>query len=188
MTQALLDTMIEHPVVAAVRDEKALVRAVASPVRVVFLLSAAIQNAPQLCRQIQAAGKQVFLHVDLVEGLKADAAGMRYVQEQVRPEGIISTKPSCIRLARKTGLVTIQRVFLIDSAALHEGAGHIRHCQPDLVEVLPGVSSQAIRLAVEAFKCPLIAGGLIRTREAVFSALAAGALAASTACAELWAL
>jgi glycerol uptake operon antiterminator len=91
-------------------------------------------------------------------------------------------------MAQNLGLLAVQRIFLLDSSALRDGEANVRSCRPDLVEVLPGVAVQAIRLAVDAFDRPLIAGGLIRTREEVMAALGAGALAVSTGERALWSL
>ena len=58
--------------------------------------------------------------------------------------------------------------------------------RPDYVEVLPGVSGKIIRMATAEFQLPIIAGGLIQSREDVADALAAGAAAVSTSRHELW--
>lgn len=186
--QQLLDEIIANPVIAAVRGEAALDRALAGPVRTVFLLSGTINGLADQCRRITDSGRLCFLHVDLVEGLRPDQAGLHFVAEQIRPTGIITTKPNCVRWAQSAGLHTVQRIFLLDSVALQDGIRHVQACQPDLVEVLPGIAEKAIRLACQSFGRPLIAGGLIRSREEIFSALSAGALGVSTGSPELWQL
>ena len=184
--QQLLDEIIANPVIAAVRSEESIGLALAGPVRTVFLLSGTINGLAAQCRRIIDSGRLCFLHVDLVEGLRPDQQGLRFVAEQIGPTGIITTRPGCVRWARELGLHTVQRIFLLDSVALQEGSRHIQACQPDLVEVLPGIAEKAIRLACQAFDRPLIAGGLIRTREEIVTALAAGALGVSTGSSELW--
>jgi glycerol uptake operon antiterminator len=186
--QQLIDELIESPVIAAVRDDDSLNLALSGPLRTLFLLSGTINGVAEQVSRVRKADKLCFLHVDLVEGLRPDQQGMRFIAEQVRPHGIITTKTACVRWAQNLGLFTVQRIFLLDSAALKDGSANVRTCRPDLVEVLPGVADKAIRLAAEAFDRPLIAGGLIRTREEVYAALAAGALAVSTGNRELWQL
>jgi glycerol uptake operon antiterminator len=186
--QQLLDEIIANPVIAAVRSESALDLALAGPVRTVFLLSGSINGLAGQCRRITESGRLCFLHVDLIEGLRPDQAGLRYLADQIRPTGIITTKPNCVRWAQSAGLHTVQRIFLLDSAALQDGMRHVQACQPDLVEVLPGIAEKAIHLACQSFGRPLIAGGLIRSREEIFAALAAGALGVSTGSPELWQL
>jgi len=184
--QQLLDEIIANPVIAAVRSSPLLEQALAGPARTIFLLSGSINDLDDQCRQIRQSGRLCFLHVDLVDGLRPDQQGLRYVAEHIGPTGIITTKPACVKWAQSFGLFTVQRVFLLDSAALHDGARHIEVCQPDLVEVMPGIADKAIRLAAAAFKRPLIAGGLISTRDEIYAALSAGALGVSTGCPALW--
>lgn len=186
--QQLIDELIENPVIAAIRDEAGLDLALGGPLRTLFLLSGTINGLAEQVNRVRQADKLCFLHVDLVEGLRPDQQGMRFIAEQIRPHGIITTKTTCVRWAQSLGLFTIQRIFLLDSAALKDGSANVRTCRPDLVEVLPGVAVKAIRLAAEAFDRPLIAGGLIRTREEIYAVLAAGALAVSTGNRELWQL
>jgi glycerol uptake operon antiterminator len=134
------------------------------------------------------ADKHCFIHVDLLDGLRPDQQGLHYIAARATPTGILTTRPACVKWAHSLGLLTVQRIFLLDTTALLEGAQHIESCKPDLVEVLPGVSEKAIRLAAQQFKRPLIAGGLIDTKEEVFAALAAGALAISASDPALWPL
>lgn len=182
------DRLIRHPVIAAVRSPAQLELALQSPVRTIFLLAGSIVDLAATCRRIHDSRRAGLLHLDLIDGLKPDAAGIRFIAEQIRPDGIISTRPAAVRQARQAGLLTIQRIFLIDSSALTDGRRHMQSSQPDLVEVLPGISPAAIRLAASQFERPLIAGGLISQRSEVMDALRAGALAVSTGQPDLWSM
>jgi glycerol uptake operon antiterminator len=184
----LLDDLIGNPVIAAVRTRQLLDQALQSPVKTIFLLAGSINDIGEMCRQVRLTGRHCFIHVDLLEGLRADQQGLSFLARQADPTGILTTKPTCVKWAQSLGLLTVQRIFLLDSTALQEGARHIEACQPDLVEILPGVADKAIRLAAVKFGRPLIAGGLIDTREEVFAALAAGALAISASHPQLWTL
>lgn len=184
--EAFMDQLIRHPIIAAVRSQAQLELALRSPVRTIFLLAGSIVDLAATCQRIRQSERAALLHLDLIDGLKPDAAGIRFVAEQIQPSGIISTRPAAVRQARQTGLLTIQRLFLIDSSALDDGCRHIQSSQPDLVEVLPGISAAAIALAAKRFDRPLIAGGLISRRSEVMDALRAGALAVSTGQSDLW--
>lgn len=173
-------------VIAAIRDEHDLTLAIQSKVRCAFLLGGDLQTLNHQCSLLHEAGKSVFLHFDLVNGLKGDASGILYAAEHFRLNGIISTRPPCLKLAREAGLLAILRVFVLDSSALKTGLQHAQSCQPDFVEVLPGVAPKIIRLACAAFNLPVIAGGLIQDRDDISQALHAGAAAVSTSRAELW--
>lgn len=184
--QQLIDEIIANPVIAAVRDDRHLEQALVSPVGTVFLITGSINTLGESCRRLLASGRHCFLHVDLIDGLRPDQQGISYIASQFHPTGIITTRPACVKWAQSLGLLAVQRIFLLDSSALQDGIRHVLACQPDLVEVLPGVSTKVISLAVREFKRPLIAGGLINTREEIFAALGAGALAVSTSETALW--
>lgn len=186
--QKFIDELICNPVIAAVRDDHHLEQAILSKVGTVFLLSGSINSLKQACAKVKLAGRLCFLHVDLIEGLRPDQQGLRFIAENIGPNGIITTKSACVKWAQAVGLLTVQRIFMLDSTAVHDGLRNILACQPDLVEIMPGVSEKAIRMACDHFKRPLIAGGLISSPEEVRAALAAGALAVSTSEASLWEL
>ena len=60
--------------------------------------------------------------------------------------------------------------------------------KPDYVEILPGVIPRVIAELAHGMNTPLIAGGLIKTKEEVVAALGAGAVAVSTTAESVWAL
>ncbi len=172
--------------IAAVRNDGDIGRVLKSKVSVVFLLSGDLCVLEEQCQALREANKQVFLHMDLVEGLKSDASGIRFAAQRFHLTGIISTKAACIKLAREAGLHAILRVFVLDSSALRNGLQHAQLCHPDSVEVLPGVSEKIIRLAASQFAVPVIAGGLIEDAQDVQCAINAGAAAVSTSNWKLW--
>ena len=163
-------------VIAAVRSEEDFEAVAKSPARMVFLLQGNICKLSEQCRMLREAGKQVFLHMDLVDGLKGDDSGMKFASREFHLTGIISTKATCLKLAKEVGLLAIQRVFMLDTSALKTGVLHAKNCKPDFVEVLPG----------KEFQVPIIAGGLISNWEDVEGAISAGAAAVSSSHRELW--
>jgi glycerol uptake operon antiterminator len=185
-TQEILDTLIENPVIAAVRSADKLDSVIASSVKVVFTLFGGIGELEDQCKRLNDAGKLVFLHIDLIDGLRPDAVGIKYVVERMKPAGIITTKGSCIKIGHELGVFTIQRVFMLDSSALRSGIQNVNSCKPDLVEILPGVCERALLMAKNHMTTPFIAGGFIESKEDVISALRVGAVAVSTSCESLW--
>src|SRR5699024_845722 len=98
----------------------------------------------------------------------------------------ISTRTKTIALAKQAGLLTIQRLFLLDSLALHSGYKLLRSSQHDYIEVLPEGMPQIIPEIKEEPGYPLIAGGLVRTEKDMTEALAFGSEAVTTSNKELW--
>lgn len=161
-------------------------RAIASPVSVIFLLGGDIFTLPQASEQVQQGGKKLFVHLDLMEGVSRDAAGVRWVARAVRPAGVLSTRSQLIRVAAEEGLATVLRVFMVDASSMETGERMVKGCAPDLVEVMPGVVTRAVRMLGERIAVPVIAGGMLELPRDVQAALDAGALAASTSKEALW--
>ena len=117
----LEDTLGDSPIVAAVKDEPGLERCLNSPCRVVFVLFGDLNSVPRIVAELKTAGKTVFVHADLIEGLSAREAAVDYLIHAARPDGIISTRLPLLRFAKAKGLRTILRFFLIDSS----GGSHL---------------------------------------------------------------
>ena len=172
-----------NPVVAAVTDEK-WQAAIESPAQVIFYLSANLLNVAEKVRQAHEANKYVMVHMDLAEGIGKDRAGIRYLA-QCGVDGVISTKAQLIRFAKEQNLITVQRFFALDSKGMESIEEMLRNTNPHLMEIMPGVIGKAIS---RFKKCgiPVIAGGLIETKQEVTEALGKGATAVSTGQAKLW--
>ncbi len=175
-----------RPVIAAVRERADAEQAAHSPVAAVFLLGGSILTLRDTVSLLQEAGKAVFIHLDLCEGLGRDAAAVRWCAENMRPDGLISTKSALLYAAKEAGLITIQRMFLMDSASLASGMKLLKGNPPDLVELMPGLIPKAISAVSRKVNIPVIAGGMITEADEVAGALSAGALAVSTSDRLLW--
>ena len=180
--------LIENPVIAAIRNEQDLEKVILSNVRIVFVLYGSIINLKKICENLKEAGKVVFVHVDLIEGLKADYAGLLFLKQCGEPYGIITTRATNIKNGRKLGFCAIQRIFAVDSLALETGIRNIQSVLPDAVEVMPGVASKIIKNIGNAVRVPIIAGGLIQNKKDIMESISAGAMAISTSKQELWSL
>ncbi|MCG3082934.1 glycerol-3-phosphate responsive antiterminator [Anoxybacillus sp. LAT_35] len=131
-------------------------------------------------------GKKMFLHVDLIQGLKSDEYATEFLCQLVKPYGLISTKSSVITKAKQKGVVAIQRTFIIDSNAFERSVQLVEKTNPDYIEVLPGVVPKVISQLHERTGKEIIAGGLIENETEVEAAIAAGAVAVTTSNVELW--
>lgn len=173
-------------IIAAVRHSEDLKLACASDLPVVFLLVGDLFTVQDYVKQVLDSGKKVFLHVDFIAGLGSDPIIIKYLAEKVRPTGIISTKTHLIKHAKKNGLAAVQRLFLIDSAALENGIANVQQSAPDAVEIMPGLIPRVITEVSERLSVPVIAGGLIHHHEEIETALQAGAAAVSMGSRALW--
>jgi glycerol uptake operon antiterminator len=190
MHRDFIDKIEENPVIAAVKDDKGLEAALRTDVGIVFILYGDICSISQIVQKIKDAGRMAMVHVDLVNGLNnSKDVALDYIKSNTKADGIITTKANLIQHARDLGLYTVLRYFVIDSMALVniEKQSARGMCQPDVIEILPGVVvSKIIKRVNGISRVPVIAGGLISDREDVMNALSSGALAVSTTNQDVW--
>lgn len=187
-THQLLELLADGPVIAAVKDQDGLAQALNSEVSVLFLLYGDILTVRDTAARVREAGKRIFVHLDLIEGLSAREISADFIAKTTAADGVISTKPALTRRARELGLVAIQRLFLLDSMALKNVERHFSTESADLVEVLPGLMPKIIRRLCQSTGRPIIAGGLISDKEDVTGALGAGAVAVSSTNPAVWSM
>ena len=184
----LEELLAEVPIIAAIRSDSDLEKVIRCDIKIVFVLHGNIVTLAETCEKLKAAGKLIFVHVDMIDGLKPDSKGMEFIKKIVNPYGIITTKTSIVKCAVSLGLCTILRVFILDSQSLQTGIQNIHSVTPHAVEVLPGVASKIINIIKKDIRIPIIAGGLINNKKDVMDAMSAGALAVSTSNEEVWKL
>jgi glycerol uptake operon antiterminator len=179
----IIECLEMNPIIAAIRDD-GWDAALHSPAQVLFYLSADLTTVSTRIRQAHEAGKILFVHIDLSEGIGRDRAGLAYLAAR-GVDGIISTRAQIIRLAKDVGLLTVQRFFALDSQGLDSIQEMLKTSHPHLMEIMPGVIPKVIGRFASG-NIPVIAGGLIETKAEVTGALGCGAAAVSTGCEMLW--
>ena len=139
--QDLREYFKEHPVIASIRNNTDFTYALNSKAVALFILHGDIFNLPQIMKECKNRNKLVFLHMDLIKGIGRDREGIIYLARKGLCDGIVTTKSNLINIAKKEGLIAIQRLFLLDSAALKTGELLLKNNQPDAVEILPGIAA-----------------------------------------------
>lgn len=183
---SITESLEYNPIIAAVPHENLFEDAIASPVEVVFLLSGSILMLQDQVNLLKNQKKKVFVHIDLIDGLGKDLTAIDYIYQKVHPDGILSTRSHLLKYGKEQGLITIQRLFLIDSLSFESGIRMVKNYEPDFIEIMPGIIPRAISELKEKINQPIIAGGMITHKEDIIAALKAGALAVSTSKSALW--
>lgn len=175
-----------YPVAAAVKSNEDMQVALNSDVVLLFMLKGdAFQLAPYVA-QAHQKGKGLVVHVDLVSGVGKDRAGIQYLH-QIGVDAIITSRSQLVSAAHAEGLITIQRLLLLDDSALESGVRTIARAMPDIVEVLPGIIFPEIAATLQQLlPGPFIAGGFIRTAADVARIRAAGGILSSSSTYALW--
>ena len=180
-------SILKHkPVIAAFRKVEDFRIEGLSNVGVLFVLGGDIFNLPTLVQQAESVKKLVFVDIDLVKGIGKDASGIRYLARESHVHGVITTKSNLINSAQKEGLISIQRIFVLDSESLTGGLNVVDKSKPDAIEVLPGLILPKIMDRIRSRSpIPVIAGGLITTPQEIQEILSSGAIGISTTSAKL---
>lgn len=177
--------MDKFKIIAATRNQDELLAAVNSNVDIIFMLTPNIADIKNQAHIVHKAGKKLFIHLDLAEGIGKDEYGIRFVKEQ-GVDGIISTRSNIIKLAKKEALFTIQRFFLLDSKSVYTTIETAKASKADMIEIMPGTVVKVIKVLKKELDIPIIAGGLIETAKEIADAVSGGAIAVSTGKREFW--
>lgn len=183
---AVLESLQSDPVIASVKDEQGLLAALESEHEVLFLLYGSLVDIERTVARSKSAGKIVLVNVDFIDGLSSQDAAVEWLASHTDADGILSSKPSVVRAARRAHLAAVQRYFLVDSISYHQLGRVLKQGEPHMVEILPGCVPRVIEWLQDDISTPIIAGGLVCERGDVNAALAAGALAIATSDQLVW--
>jgi glycerol uptake operon antiterminator len=178
-----------YPIIPAVRKIKDLKKAMNVEESVlIFLLTGSIFDLKKSMELAHSRDKILMVNIDLVSGIAHDKEGIKYLAENNLCDGIISTKGYLIKEASRHGLMTVQRVFLLDSASLISAEKSLNINNVDAVEILPGIAAPYFieRQKNSKYEYPVIAGGLIKSRAEVVKLKKEGVFAVSTSDYQLW--
>lgn len=176
---------MKNKVIAAVRTAAEWASAMSSAAATVFLLAPNIEALPRQAQEARKAGKKLFIHLDLAEGLGRDEYAIRYAKG-LGVAGIISTRTGIIKAARKEGLSTVQRFFIVDSQSVQTTVDAARSSKADMIEIMPGTVPKVLARLKRELDQPIVVGGLIETAEEIAEALLCGAEAVSTGKKDFW--
>ncbi|HEV7235516.1 MAG TPA: glycerol-3-phosphate responsive antiterminator, partial [Ktedonobacteraceae bacterium] len=136
--QEFLRLAHRFPVAAAVKSNDDMQVALESDALLLFVLKGDAFQIEPFVAQAHQKGKGIVIHVDLVGGIGKDRAGIQYLH-QIGVDAVITSRSQLVAAGRAEGLITIQRLLLIDDSALETGVRTIARAAPDFIEVLPGI-------------------------------------------------
>jgi len=175
-----------NSVIPAIRNMKDFEKVLKTDHEYIIFLESRLSQVESIVKYAKQHKKKVLMHADLIQGLKADEYGLEYLINNVKVDGIISTRVNFVASAKKNNLIGIQRLFALDSYALDHNLNACNKIQPDYIEVLPGIIPSILKEIHDKTGIPVIAGGLIRTKEDVENSLKNGAFAVTTSNTDLW--
>lgn len=179
----------KNPIIISITDPQTLDKALLSQSNIIILMRADLRTLEEVTNKIKKTDNLIFVHIDLVKGLKRDASGIEFMAENIGIDGIVTTNSNPIKIAKRMQLLTIQRLFILDSASIKQGIKSIGESNPDAVEILPGIVVPHIKQHLILHEKPIIiAAGLINNKEEVLHILNNGAEGVSSSSTNLWTL
>lgn len=175
-----------HPVIASVKNDEDVAAVLDTQCPVVFVLFGSIVTIPSIVETLKNAGRTVFVDVDLIDGFSNKTVVVDFLQQHTRTDGVLSTKAMMAKHAKSVGLLSIHRIFLVDSFSYHNLPKQVGISGADAVEILPGCMPKVLSWVREDTDLPIIAGGLVCDKEDVMSALGAGAMAIASSNRDVW--
>ena len=174
------------PVIPEIINDEWLEALPESDCEIVYIVYGDICTIPEIVEKVKAAGKMAIVHMDLIVGLSSKEISVDFLKKYTKVDGIISMKPAMIKRANDVGLFTIQSFYLMDRFTYANIEKHIKNCNPDIVEFLPGGLSKVMSFLIEKIDRPVVASGLTQDKDDVMGALKAGAIAVATSNRRVW--
>ncbi|HHT90522.1 MAG: glycerol-3-phosphate responsive antiterminator [Bacillota bacterium] len=178
--------LAQKPIIAGLKGVDYAPLTAEAGIKVCFYLTGHIFELRELAKLCKEQNQMLFAHVDLIGGIAKDTHGMQVLASEVGIDGVLTTKGYLVTAAQKAGLLGIQRLFMLDSEALKTGLRMVDSSRPDAVEILPALILPSVRDRLPSKLPPMIAGGLVETRDELDRVLQPPVLAVSTSRVELW--
>lgn len=185
----IMDLLFENPCIMAIKDNTDLKECLKDEYennKVVFVLYGSIETIPTIVEKLKDRDKVVFVHEDLIEGLSSSSLSSSFIKKYTNADGIITTRSQNAAYARRIGLLSILRFFVLDSLSYKNVKETLKKANCDLVEILPGIMPKILDDIEKRTSIPIIAGGLIRDKKDVFDALNSKAVAVSSSNHNVW--
>ncbi|MGM7634544.1 glycerol-3-phosphate responsive antiterminator [Bacillus sp. Hm123] len=184
----LQERLKTHKMVAAVKEPKYIEKAIKykDNLSAVLLMTGTILTVKKYVDFVQSHGLPVILHVEKIGGLEMDRDGIEFVKRNVQPHAIVTTRNGIIKKAKSSGLVVVQRIFLIDTEVYTNLVKDIERIQADVIEIMPCRVPDFLNKISKISPVPTITGGLLNSPEHAKQALENGALAVTTSNPDMW--
>ena len=187
-SRSLLNLPAQNRVVPVVETRVQFVQALeVSQVRAMLLRHCNLFEFTALLENAHRCGCSVYVNVDHIDGIHADAAGLRYIAERLHVTGIMSNHPKVLSTGKQFGLETIQRIFAVDSTGLEMALESVDTAFVDILDFSPAlVVPYVIPQLQSSFPLPFMASGLLYTAEQLQAVLRTGVHAVAVTRPELW--
>ncbi|HEY2040762.1 MAG TPA: glycerol-3-phosphate responsive antiterminator [Edaphobacter sp.] len=179
--------LADCPIIAAVNTVDMIETALDSPARSIYLIAGNPLNLPDILKRTRERGKTCLVNIDFLDGLARDRYAVEWLAQN-GADGIVSTRIEPLKAAHQLKLITVQRTFAIDSAAVSATIRSLGQFLPDAMEILPAIAAPRVARRIHASfpDIAIIGGGLIESVREIEDLLKANIRSVSVSDSRLW--
>lgn len=177
--------LARHPVIMAIYGIEQLKMALASRALVCIIANIDLIKLQPVIMLLEKADKYIIVNIDSCSGLSQDKGGIDYIAE-TGAMGLLSTRLQTIQRAKKSGLLTMQKIFVTDRSTWLRSLNALEQSEPDYVQLMPAPMLPLLAKEDRLRLPPIVASGFVGNEEQIRTALAHGATAVSSSDSVLW--
>ncbi|MCD4826259.1 MAG: glycerol-3-phosphate responsive antiterminator [Acholeplasmataceae bacterium] len=177
---------LNQSILPAISSHQALKKFVTLNYEYGILMNFQLAQLPELIQIMKDNHKKVLIHSELIKGLSSDEYGAIYLIQNLKVDGIISSKPKVIDVCKKRKVLGIFRFFIKDSTALAQSISLARKVNPEYIEILPSSCVNIIDYVKKETEAQVLMGGLISSNQEIRHCIKSGAISVTTSNSELW--
>lgn len=174
---------LDETIIPSVRELKYLSLACQTTSPLVLLTNTHIGNLKNQVQYVHQHHKKACVQLEMIDGLATDQTAIKLLKQLFKVDALSTTSIACANTAKKIGIYSVFRFFLIDSVSLTRSLKILKHSKFDAIELLPSYCSVVFYPQIRKVVSPattFIAGGFIRSQEQIESMFKSGINAVST--------
>ncbi|USG65078.1 glycerol-3-phosphate responsive antiterminator [Brevibacillus ruminantium] len=178
----------QHKLIAVLNDPSQIEKVIKykQNISAATLMTGNILTVKRYIDLLHKEGIPVILHIEKIEGLKADHYGIDFTTEYLKPFAILTTKKNVMKQAKSKGAFVIQMVFLFDTLNYQNVLDSLDDINADMLEIMPCRATDLIAEIVRLSPIPIVTGGLLTDFRYVKEALSTGVASLATSNKEIW--
>ncbi|MBP2032171.1 glycerol uptake operon antiterminator [Clostridium algifaecis] len=174
-------------IIPSVRMNKNVSYALSLDNEYILLSETHIGNLKCLVDKCHKANKKAIVNAELIGGLNLDKIGINLLKQLYKVDGVIGANTPKMNMMKEIGLMTIQRITLMDSKAFDTSLRLISNSKCDAIEIRPCIYGLKFGDEIKKVKnVPLLLGGFIDNEDMIYKAKEAGFRGVTTSCKSLW--
>jgi glycerol uptake operon antiterminator len=187
MDKSLAVRLTRHPVMATLYGAELVDDFIGSEAEISIVANIELRRLQSVIKSLVDANKYPIVNIDSCDGLSQDKGGVDYLVE-IGAKGLVSTRVATVQRAKKSGLVSIQKVFVTDRSNFPRSVAALEQSEPNLVQLMPAPMLSHVPALHRKAMPPILASGFVCDRSDIVNALKNGAVAVSTSDKKLWRL